>query len=839
VLWVNSHGVSVLGPVLVGWYALDKAAAWLWARRRGGPAPAAPPREWKHLAGVLALVFLACLVNPYFLDGALYPLLLLPKTTVEGNLYKQHIAELHSPRDFALGRPGSLGDVDACTRALVFLLLVVPVSFALPAVWESWREAPRRARKGPGGAGDDGHPGAWRGALGVAVALSVVATAALPGRATARWLAGAEFAVPVCFVLLGAAGAWALRGRSAVAALLALLGGVSGAAWVVWLRDHLLDGGATGLSLPLLAAAAAGAPAAVRVAARPGGLFRLLLAGAFAYLALQAVRNGSLFALAGGAVCAWNLGEWLTRLGAPAGRGPWALRLGAVALLGAWVWALASDRYFPWAGEAQRLGLGEQPFAFAHDAARFAGRPGMPDRAFVSDIRQAAVYVFHNGPDGQPFMDPRLEFPRTETFARYLDVERWLQQQDPRGTRALHEMGDPLVLIFHAFRRNTASAAGLLADPDWRCVRFDAVASVFVPRAAAAAAGPEVDFAARLFRPAQSPVVPDHPGAARREALALCGVARALPASPAGQSWRTAVLLGALGRAGLGVGEDDSSAEAWDVLGDCHRLLAPRPPPALADPWDPARVVPWAQATYCYRRALDRAPDDDTTLVLLYNAYWERGLADAWLGVAERLEELGAATAEQRERLPKVRSLCADLARRVPAREQSPAEGVTSRLDAQLPEAAVRRAEEAEGTHPVAWPWPVADHLATAYLHLGRPGDARRVWERSTPPSRADLLCRLAATRWVERDPGAAAALYRQALDLDPGRAEAWWGLAWVSTQQGQARPALEAGRAGLEHQPTPQQRAGLRTLFEVLPRYAPPRADGPDPHPGRRGPPP
>jgi tetratricopeptide (TPR) repeat protein len=823
-LWVNTHGLFALGPMVLCFYALGQGAEWAWCRWRAVPPPVRR-RPWRHLAASGVLVVLACLANPYFLDGALFPFQLLAKVAAPGNVYKEYIAEFHSPRDVVQVLPGDLGAAKPDVRALFFLLLVLPVSFVLPAAWDLWR----RAGAGqPANAAAEGRAAGWVGVLAGAVGLAAVATAALPGWATARWLAGAGVVVAAGFAALAAAGAWFVRGRSWAAAMLALSAGGFLAAWAAWLRAYLLDRELPAVPLSLVIAAAAAVVPLTLVAVRPGGAFRLLLVGAFGFLALNAFRNASLLGLVGGVVLIWNIGEWLALLAisAPAGRSSgaaagWALRLGALALLGAWVLALATDRYFPWVGQPRRLGLGEQPFTFAHDAARFAGREGLPERALIYDIAQAAVYLFHNGPRCKTFIDPRLELPAPDTFARYVGIEQRLQKRDPQWADDLHVPGDLLVLLSHTFPANAGAEATLLADAGWRCVHYDALASVFVRRGVAEAVAGDEDFAGRLLRPASCPVVPGGPGAASREALALFWMAMALGPSPPVQPRRTAVLLGAVGRAGEALHEDDSSAAAWTALGDCLGALLSGPtPPVLTDRWEPSRVLPWAQATYCYGKALARAPNDPSVLLALYQAYAARQMADAQLDVGKRLRALGAAGPELESQLDGLQQFLAETNRRTGPPEETP-DAVMNMLASYQPMAAARLAERMERRQAVAWPWAVADNLATAYLHLGRPADARRVWEHAKPPSAADRLCRLATTYWVERDFEAAVRRYQQALRDDPKRAEAWWGLAMIHTQAAQAAAALDACRQGLWLQPTEPQRAALQQLQELLPPYA------------------
>ena len=118
-------------------------------------------------------------------------------------------------------------------------------------------------------------------------------------------------------------------------------------------------------------------------------LFRLLLFAAFSYLSLQATRNSHQFAAVVGSVTAWNFAEWAAairrrraeRMGpesAPtSARDPVAAaggRRGDPAVL-AWV---GSGLFYRMTGEGRTISLGEEPLFFAHEAARFSGRPEMP-----------------------------------------------------------------------------------------------------------------------------------------------------------------------------------------------------------------------------------------------------------------------------------------------------------------------------------------------------------------------------------------------------------------------------------------------------------------------------
>ena len=146
---------------------------------------------------------------------------------------------------------------------------------------------------------------------------------------------------------------------------------------------------------------------------------------------------------------------------------------------------------------------------------------------------------------------------------------------------------------------------------------------------------------------------------------------------------------------------------------------------------------------------------------------------------------------------------------------------ITDLLARGRPEAAVRifASAENQGVMPS---WATCDRVAAAVLHLGRPAEARRVWERAAePPSRAIRLTRLATTALVALDLPVAERMYRAALELDGGLGEAWCGLALLYMQRGDARACVEAARAALRLPTTPAQRAFMADVVALAAPYA------------------
>jgi hypothetical protein len=232
-LWVNSQGLFALGPAVLGLWLSARLVPLFWQRLRGrAVAPARPRRWWGHVLGASLLVVVVCLLNPYGVNGALFPLALYPKVTQEGNPYKESAQEFFSARKVAsLVPPENVAD-EWFFCALHLVLLLLPLSFLLPAVWEASRRGPAPP--------PDASPRAWLAALVALVALLAVRTLTLTAAGRPPWLAGLGRFVPALFVAAGVAAGLAFRQRSRTAAALALAGGVSMAAWVAWLHDHLL-----------------------------------------------------------------------------------------------------------------------------------------------------------------------------------------------------------------------------------------------------------------------------------------------------------------------------------------------------------------------------------------------------------------------------------------------------------------------------------------------------------------------------------------------------------------------------------------------------------------------
>src|SRR5262249_40713863 len=112
---------------------------------------------------------------------------------------------------------------------------------------------------------------------------------------------------------------------------------------------------------------------------------------------------------------------------------------------------------------------------------------------------QAAVLEFHMRPDQQVFVDPRLEVSPKDALKQYYDLSAAMATHEPAWPERLRQLPQPFgMLVNHASHH--AVEAALLANHDWRCVWFDAVAGVYIPVGQDPPGGQAaVDFGARYF----------------------------------------------------------------------------------------------------------------------------------------------------------------------------------------------------------------------------------------------------------------------------------------------------------------------------------------------------
>jgi tetratricopeptide (TPR) repeat protein len=694
VLWVNTQGLFVIGPILIGFGLIDAALS------RGSPA--LDRRWWAIVMGAAVASGLACLVNPYGLRGALFPLALLG--TMNDRIFDS-IAEL-MPLDRFIAQAGwwnvPLG-IHLATLAVGVL------SFAIPLGWSVVRRLRGRESRATGRGGR--RP-----------------------RGTGRAMDGDP--------------PWRLRP------------------------------------------------------------FRLLAFAAFAWLSWKATRNSHQLAAVAGAVSAWNLGEWAAALGAaarrrgvPAPRSDRPTALTAAGVVGLVV-LVGLGWYYDWVGEGREVGLGEAPLWFPHEAARLSATPGMPDRSVCFHNGHSAVWIYHNGPERKTFADARLEVIGPDLYRAY----RELQDRIATGRgweESLAALGRPSLLLDHTQVGSAALPARVLASPNWRCVYFDAIASVFVPRESPVELG-SVDFSARHFEP--DPATDPADGAALASLARTCHDVAALLESNPTQADRL-ILLGQ-GYARRAVLDPTVHAEAWKRLGMLEMLALARsgvdPRDRLRAPFDPLRDPPMLRALFALERAREDRPDDFVVLTSLLELYRRLGVEELVRPVAERLAALAPRNPTQREVAAAARASLPALRARLgaePSRVWSNRAELDALVERLLDSGRARTAAEVldASRTPAERTWAESDRLATLWLRLGEPAEARAAWAEAGQVPRPSLRqSRIGWVALITYDLESARGRFAEALREEPDLFEARLGLARLELDAGrrdEARRAIAAAR--------------------------------------------
>jgi tetratricopeptide (TPR) repeat protein len=138
IAWVNSHGLFVLGPIILTFGLFDAAL-------RFGLFAAERRKWWRTVLGASLATGAACLVNPYFIAGALYPIELAG--TMRNPIFSKNIAELQTIPAFL--RSAGINNLPMQLHLLAMLLGAF--SFALPLVWLLRGRISSNAANSPGG----------------------------------------------------------------------------------------------------------------------------------------------------------------------------------------------------------------------------------------------------------------------------------------------------------------------------------------------------------------------------------------------------------------------------------------------------------------------------------------------------------------------------------------------------------------------------------------------------------------------------------------------------------------------------------------------------------------
>lgn len=119
ILWANIHGFFFFGPLFVLIGLISE-----WIKRRvqlpyeWNASGRLTDSEYQRLKVTLLLVILACVFNPYTLEGALYPLGVFFSLTGENKIFFKHIQELQKPVTWA-----TLGDIGQSGFYKLFIIV--------------------------------------------------------------------------------------------------------------------------------------------------------------------------------------------------------------------------------------------------------------------------------------------------------------------------------------------------------------------------------------------------------------------------------------------------------------------------------------------------------------------------------------------------------------------------------------------------------------------------------------------------------------------------------------------------------------------------------------------
>ena len=492
---------------------------------------------------------------------------------------------------------------------------------------------------------------------------------------------------------------------------------------------------------------------------------------------------------------------------------------------------VGTGQFYIQSAEGRTIGWGEEPLWFPHEAVKFAGTAGMPNRFLSYHNAHASVFEYYfspeheNGPGRTVYTDPRLEISGAELFDQYQTLGKKISGDSPGWEDELQRLGRPSIMVDH--QDNAGIGAVLLASRHWKCVWFDPIVALFVHDSYPVAAGHAVDFGARHFQPDPA-VEPQGPAALLAAAK---GVRNYLNFTMShGDVPRHLVWLAERYARRL-IETDPNSLEGWKTIGQIELLREPmsKPVPRFRMPFDPTFDLPLVRATYAFRRAYELYPQDFMTLLGLEQVYQSRQMDEALLPVLDRIVLVAPINKLQRAHLAEAEASRAEVRRRLGSPPGTTWKNL-GELDQRVNELLVqgRAATAAEllekAYPPEKAPWEVLDRIATLRLHLGEAEKARDLWRRATAvPRPAVRDARIAATYLAEAQLDAARKAYEQSIAAEPALFEARYGLAVLEQDAGRAAAAYENARAAMESAPSDNDvaRSTARAIASAVSRFA------------------
>lgn len=126
-LWVNAQGLFVLGLLVQAAFLLDRTLLFAWRKLQSTDQVQAPSLHLRTVWIVSGLVVAACFVNPYGLQGVLFPLILRQRIAgPQSDFYKQFSGEFLGIDDFVRDH-GVLSLLFNMSTAMLLTLFVIGV----------------------------------------------------------------------------------------------------------------------------------------------------------------------------------------------------------------------------------------------------------------------------------------------------------------------------------------------------------------------------------------------------------------------------------------------------------------------------------------------------------------------------------------------------------------------------------------------------------------------------------------------------------------------------------------------------------------------------------------
>lgn len=98
-VWINCHALFVLGAIACCAWLAELVLRWSLAPRYG-LQHVAPALHWRWVAGVAAASIAVLFINPWGVDGVLFPLTLYRKFSVDQTFYSLRVGEFQTPWSF-------------------------------------------------------------------------------------------------------------------------------------------------------------------------------------------------------------------------------------------------------------------------------------------------------------------------------------------------------------------------------------------------------------------------------------------------------------------------------------------------------------------------------------------------------------------------------------------------------------------------------------------------------------------------------------------------------------------------------------------------------------------